>query len=513
VYIADTVYDHIGNTRVTIGYFPPRLDTIVPNWGYERSEVDVTLTGHNVDAGNFNTPVRVNVSGGITATVQSIDPTTLHARFQIPDNLTGQQQVTITSTHGTSNPLNFIAVDRQPQITGISPSTIDAGTAASVTIDGTDFGVNPDVEILGGAQYSITSRSDTRIVVNVSVPVDSPGGDLLFTVISRGANGTGFLPGPPNTSPRSNTENIQVQALRVTIASNLIGVPKNDTAEVEVTLSPSPSNASVTLRLSKTSGDSGEARFASNNSTTLVINQSTTVSIKGITESDTANNIRLVAMVGSPGSELASRSFSVVWVTLELRISDKVSDDNGSKSLYVDLFGRDTLGTFLGSGTLPPVWGTAVEIVGKVFPSNYSDLLTLSRIIVEGKNFRDQTEVTTVPPNTDDTSDSRLRDDDPQSGNSRGKIYDLDSPGFSANAPEGTIIRKRGNFTQYATIQVYQGGNLVQAKCSSDLKWYTALSIRKTSTGDVLHTQPEVIDDNKAGLGTINVTWNLKPAQ
>jgi hypothetical protein len=216
VYIPDTVYDHIGNTRVTIGYFPPRLDTINPNWGYERGEVDVTLTGHNLDAGNFNTPVRVNVSGGITATVQSVNSTTLNARFQIPDNLTGQQQVTLTSTHGTSNPLNFIAVDRQPQITGISPSSIDPGTTARVTIDGTDFGANPDVEILGGVQYSIVSRSDTRIDVDVSVPGDAPGGGLIITVISRGANGTGFLPGPPNTSPRSNPGGVQVRPVTLT---------------------------------------------------------------------------------------------------------------------------------------------------------------------------------------------------------------------------------------------------------------------------------------------------------
>jgi hypothetical protein len=219
-YLLNTVYEYLGSTRVTVGYFPPRLDFISPNWGYERGQVDVTLTGHNVDAGNFNTPVRVNVTGGITATVLSINPTTLTARFQVPDNLTGQQQVTITSTHGTSNPLNFFATDRQPQITGISPSTLVAGTTTSVTIDGTDFGANPDVEISGvtGVQYSITFRSDTRTTVNISVPINAPENDIIITVVSRGANGTGFLPGPPNTPPRSNPGDVGVQSqCRVTI--------------------------------------------------------------------------------------------------------------------------------------------------------------------------------------------------------------------------------------------------------------------------------------------------------
>jgi IPT/TIG domain-containing protein len=269
VFIPDTVYEHIGNTRVTIGYFPPRLDFINPNWGYERGQVDVTLTGHNVDAGNFNTPVRVNVTGGITATVLSINPTTLTARFQVPDNLTGQQQVTITSTHGTSNPLNFIATDRQPQITGISPSSLDPGTTTRVTIDGTDFGANPDVEILGvtGVQYSIVSRSDTRIVVDISVPGDAVGGGLSITVISRGANGTGFLPGPPNIPPRSNPGGVQVRQVTLTgvtaegatLVTQVSGnqsilhfvTPKGGSADkVTLTASINPSNAGTVNQIS-----------------------------------------------------------------------------------------------------------------------------------------------------------------------------------------------------------------------------------------------------------------------
>jgi hypothetical protein len=125
---------------------------------------------------------------------------------------------TVTAESGNTVTVNVIVVDRQPQITGISPSTIDPGTTTSVTIDGTNFGANPDVEISGvtGVQYSITSRSDTRIVADISVPGNASGGGLLITVISRGANGTGFLPGPSNTSPRSNTETVQVRQVTLT---------------------------------------------------------------------------------------------------------------------------------------------------------------------------------------------------------------------------------------------------------------------------------------------------------
>jgi hypothetical protein len=309
---------------------------------------------------------------------------------------------------------------------------------------------------------------------------------------------------------------MESQALpRVTIPSHLVGVPRDETAEVDITVSPSPSNTSVTLRLSKTSGDKGEARFSSNNSTTLVISQSTRVSIKGITESDTVDNIKLVAVAGSPERELASRNFSVVWVTLELRtgIDAKVSMDNNKITNYKNFFGRETLGTFLGSGTLTGIWGTAVEIVGKVNPSNYRNLLSLDRVLTEGKIFNDQEEFSAEPPNKPDKSPDALRDDDPQSNDSKGKIYDLDVPGLGFGAPVGRIGRKRGNFRQFATIQVYRNGKLEQIQCSPNLNWYTAISIRKTETGDVLHTQDEVTDDNRAGVGTINVTWNLRPPQ
>lgn len=44
------------------------------------------------------------------------------------------------------------------------------------------------------------------------------------------------------------------------------------------------------------------------------------------------------------------------------------------------------------------------------------------------------------------------RDDDPQSGGSVGKVYDLDAPGPYELAQDGNIYRYRGNFYAYATL-------------------------------------------------------------
>jgi hypothetical protein len=504
VFIPDTVYDYIGNTRVTIGYFPPRLDFINPNWGYERDEVNVTLTGHNLDAGNFNTPVRVNVSGGITATVQSVNSTTLNARFQIPDNLTGQQQVTLTSTHGTSNPLNFIAVDRQPQITGISPSSIDAGTITSVTIDGIDFGANPDVEISGvtGVQHSIASKSDTRIVVNIGVPVNAPGGDIIITVISRGANGGGFLPGPPNTPPRSNPGEVGVQPVQPEAEiDEFIAVGKGQTIDVKVTVTPDSNTIPITLTLMATEG-TGEARFDSNNSTTLNITKTATVKIKGVTESSKVGNIRLEANAGADFLDL--KNFTVIEVTLSIRTSDRLSSDNSVGQIFTNDYGTMTLGTLFSTGQAPQLWRTLVEIVGSIKPKEFgTELGSDVRVILERERTKDVffrgTEHNFEEGPIQETSLERYLDSTPSNN---GNVFDLDGPGFLvADAePPSTIVRRRVNFRQWATIN--------GVRVSGDFKWFSCLSLKKTgSRGELENT---VEGDNRAGAGEIKLTWDLK---
>ncbi len=102
----------------------------------------------------------------------------------------------------------------------------------------------------------------------------------------------------------------------------------------------------------------------------------------------------------------------------------------------------------------------------------------------------------------DDTSPNDVRDDDPQSGGSGGKVYDLDAPGVGGGFPVGTILRIRTNFRQWATLS--SGGN----RLSADLQWFSRVSIIKTSGNDAL--QSDVGGDNVAGTGTTNLSWNLQ---
>ncbi|MGI8835772.1 MAG: hypothetical protein ACR2H4_03940 [Pyrinomonadaceae bacterium] len=214
-------------------------------------------------------------------------------------------------------------------------------------------------------------------------------------------------------------------APRVTFSS-LTAVGKGYTGSVQVTLNPSPSATSVTLTLSTTTG-TGSAVFTASNSTTLTITQTTAVEIKGMTESSTAGNLRLEAKTNT--LSLASENFTVLLVAISLRTSGGVSTDNGASGTYSTLLGTTNLGTFMSAGTNPNhIWRTGVEIVATVTPSNFTGMIILQRERTSSVRYADtnngSTQVESLPA-ADDTSDPLLRDDDPQSGGSAGKIYDL----------------------------------------------------------------------------------------
>jgi hypothetical protein len=281
------------------------------------------------------------------------------------------------------------------------------------------------------------------------------------------------------------------------------GVGKDQTADVQVTLTPSPIQGSVTLELSTTSG-TGVAKFNSNGLTTLNISQTTTVTIKGKTESSTADNIKLEAKAG--GQSLGvPRIFTVVSVTLSLRYGAglQVSTDNSARSAFTDCIGSTDLKTLLGTGTCGALWRTTVEVVGVVRPSNLTGTIVLHRQVVDKRSYDDMTLIDSQS-NVPDDSPSEFRDDDPQSGASGGKVYDLDGPatGSTSQTPINGIRRRRVNYRQWATL----GAN--GAKLSNDFSWYTRMSIIKTSNGDQLRM--DVTGDNVAGVGTTNLTWNLQ---
>jgi hypothetical protein len=286
---------------------------------------------------------------------------------------------------------------------------------------------------------------------------------------------------------------------------DLKAVIKNDTATVDVTVSPASQPATITLALSTKEG-TGAAQFNSNNSTTLTITQTTTVEIKGITESSTRNNIRIEAK-DDQGKKLDDEDFSVLWVTLSLRTSGSISSDNAARTAIGQVQGSSSpsLGTVYHSGatsTKGNFWGNAVEIVGTVAPSNFEDKIMLDRARVATNVFYNNVlETGNSGGANPDTSNAVLRDDDPRPD---GRIYDYDAPGIPTLPPSaavGTTRRQRINFNQFA---MYNG-----KKASADMPWFSRMSIVRTTGRDAIIN--DVPNDNVAGTGTTPLTWNLQP--
>jgi hypothetical protein len=99
-------------------------------------------------------------------------------------------------------------------------------------------------------------------------------------------------------------------------------------------------------------------------------------------------------------------------------------------------------------------------------------------------------------------NDAVLRNDDPQPN---GFVYDADGPslGQTPAPPDGTILRRRTNFFQFAFI-----ANGLTARLSANLNWYNRISI--IFTGGAAQLSNDITGDNVSGTGTTNLSWNLQ---
>jgi hypothetical protein len=352
------------------------------------------------------------------------------------------------------------------------------------------YGYYPGYYVSGGYEYVFSTG------VSIQTPSDVcrvPG--TQFDEGGRSCNN------PPIVTPSPGSLTVNLD--------DITAVPKNGEVTVNVGITPIDNNTPVTLTLEKDPGTTGSATF-DDGTTTRQVTRTGTINIKGLTESSTRDNISLSAT--AMGTNRAKMKFSVLWVTLSLRFGRnlEVSDDNGAKQAYINRLGDSHLGTFQDNSSIP-LWGTAVEIVGQVAPSNFEGTVKLKRNVLAARRYRDKVLSEREGEHPDDSP--FLFDYDPQSGMSNGKVYDLDSPGVGMQHepkfPVGTIIRNRVNFKEWA---VFDG-----MKVSDDLPWFSRVSIVKNAQGmDVLESNFLVTQyhtDHIAGVGTTPLTWNLGPEQ
>jgi hypothetical protein len=197
--------------------------------------------------------------------------------------------------------------------------------------------------------------------------------------------------------------------------------------------------------------------------------------------------------------------FTVLWVEIACRHDGQLSADNrnlrgqndadgphDARGFYIDhnLAHTDGLG-------VPIIWlknepattfscSRGSEFVGTVFPPDFKPAafkvkLHLSRDVVEGRYYQvvngQEWDPVRIPPDIDESGE-HLRDDDPQSDNSQGKIYDFDVPGIgSSEGTKGDTMRLRVNFKAYAVFYMRDGAGISRRyRCSNYNEWCTRQS-------------------------------------
>src|SRR5579862_7342810 len=213
---------------------PPTLASISPNSGVQGQSVGVTLTGTNFVAGAI-----IGVSGaGITVSNTTVvSATQITATFTIAGNTsTGAQNVTVTTSGGTSGAHAFTVNLAPPTLTSISPNSGVQGQGVAVTLTGTNFVAGATIG-LSGAGITVSNTtvvSATQITATFTIAGNTSTGAQNVTVTtSGGTSGAQAFTvnlAPPTLTSISPNSSVQGQSVGVTltgtnfVAGAIIGV-------------------------------------------------------------------------------------------------------------------------------------------------------------------------------------------------------------------------------------------------------------------------------------------------
>src|SRR6202040_1459270 len=157
-----------GVQTFTVNQAPPTLSAISLNSGVQGQSVLVTLTGTNFIAG-----ATIGLSGtGITVSSTTVvSATQITATFTIVGSATvGAQNVTVTTTAGTSGVQTFTVNQAPPTLSAISLNSGVQGQSVLVTLTGTNF--------IAGAAVGL---SGTGITVSGTTVVSATQINATFT--------------------------------------------------------------------------------------------------------------------------------------------------------------------------------------------------------------------------------------------------------------------------------------------------------------------------------------------
>lgn len=230
--------------------------------------------------------------------------------------------------------------------------------------------------------------------------------------------------------------------------------------------------------------------------------------ISGETESNrTDDAIINVHSETANGRILGSEDATVLWVTVDMNLG-RVTPANRTIVRYRQIVGNDTLGLLMVPPNAPTLARISAEFVGRVSPSDFRQNIVMSRTRVAARMWVNARPFgRPLQPNWPDTSDAWARDDDPQSGASRGRIYDIDAPAIPLTFfqrfryPLGTVLRQRVNYVEFAAF----GG----VRCADNFPWFARQSVRNRAANTFVRDQSadsQTVRDNERGPGTTPLT-------
>jgi hypothetical protein len=224
--------------------------------------------------------------------------------------------------------------------------------------------------------------------------------------------------------------------------------------------------------------------------------------VQGDTASAAMRDVPLDLSVDGLSDCKDSVNFTVLWVDVDKRTAGNVSDDNAGKAEYIDRTGADGFGfrIYNLAGAL------GVEFVGTVHPSDFDQDVVFRRKFIASKEYSNGTLRSSDLDERMDTSDADIRDDDPQSGDSEGTVYDLDAPGVLLLAENpGDTDSRRANYKQWTTYTV----GAEDVRCSQERPWYLRINV-KMKPGYTFELFNDVEGDNKIDFGTTSLEYNLE---
>jgi RHS repeat-associated protein len=173
---------------------PPQITSLSPTSGGVGTQVTINGSGFGATQGSST----VNFYNGWQGSVVSWSATQIVAT--VPAHAT-TGPVTVTVNNVSSN-TNQIFTMPNPAITTLSPNSGAVGT--SVTINGTGFGATQGSSTvkLNGSTATVTSWSDTQVVITVPNTIS---GSMIVTEGGVASNGVAFTVPPPQITSISPT--------------------------------------------------------------------------------------------------------------------------------------------------------------------------------------------------------------------------------------------------------------------------------------------------------------------